>query len=131
MCPDGWHLTDDIDDFLAHAGDFLRSRAALHNTPLADIENLRTRGADPHGAEATVFGRLESGGEVRAISYRTPRGGLGTLTPPRSRPEGRGRITGGTDREQVVCWCREFPVDIGEKSVIDLIDAASRRAATA
>lgn len=72
MRPDDWHLTEDIDDFLARAGDFLRSRPALHNTPLTVIEKLRTRGADGDGAETTLFGRLESGGEVRAIFYRVP-----------------------------------------------------------
>ncbi|MGW1810267.1 GNAT family N-acetyltransferase [Streptomyces sp. NPDC002078] len=79
MRPDDWHLTEDIDDFLARAGDFLCSRPVMHNTPLTTLEKLRTRGANAYGAEATVFGRLESGGEVRAIFYRTPRGRL-TLT---------------------------------------------------
>ncbi|MBC2907844.1 GNAT family N-acetyltransferase [Streptomyces cupreus] len=185
MRPDGWQLTEDIDDFLARAGDFLRSRPALHNTPLTDIEKLRTRAADAHGAEATLFGRLESEGEVRAIFYRTPRGRLsltplpaeqvgplaahlvglghtpsdviadhdtatafartwqrhtgaapvpfwrthlyrlGTLTPPLPSPEGRGRVAGEQDHEQVVRWCREFCVDVGEQSSIDLIDAGS------
>ncbi|MFE2600347.1 GNAT family N-acetyltransferase [Streptomyces sp. NPDC059396] len=185
MLPDDWHLTQDVDDFLARAGDFLRSRPALHNTPLTDIEKLRIRGTSEHDAEAPVFGWLESGGEVRAIFYLTPRGRLGltplsaeqtdalaphltglghspsnviadhdtagafaeswqrhtsaapvlfwrthlyrlgTLTPPQPRPEGRGRITGGQDREQVVCWCREFCVDVGEQNSIDLIDADS------
>ncbi|MFC8390454.1 GNAT family N-acetyltransferase [Streptomyces sp. NPDC057238] len=185
MRPDDWHLTEDIDGFLARAGDFLRSHPALHNTPLTDIEKLRMRGADAPGSEAAVFGRLESGGEVRAVFYRTPRGRLGltplsaeqtdtlaahlaglghspsdviadhdtatafaeawqrhtgaapalfwrthlyrlgTLTPPQPRPEGRGRIAGGEDREQVVRWCREFCVDVGEQSSIDLIDAGS------
>ncbi|MEU9186112.1 GNAT family N-acetyltransferase [Streptomyces sp. NPDC048484] len=185
MLPDDWQLTEDVDDFLAQAGNFLRTRPALHNTPLTDIEKLRIRGAAERDAEAAVFGRLESGGEVRAISYLTPRGRLGltplsveetdalvahlaglghspsnviadhdtagafaeawqrhtsavsvpfwrthlyrlgTLTPPQSRPEGRGRITGGKDREQVVRWCREFCVDVGEQRSIDLIDAGS------
>ena len=185
MLPDDWHLTQDVDDFLARAGDFLCSRPALHNTPLTDIEKLRIRRAADHDAEAAVFGRLESGGEVRAIFYRTPRGRLGltpisaeqagtlaaqlaglghtpadviadhdtagafaeawqrhagaapvlfwrthlyrlgTLTPPQPYPEGRGRITGVKDREQVVRWCREFCVDVGEQRSIDLIDAGS------
>jgi hypothetical protein len=185
MLPDDWHLTQDVDDFLARAGDFLCSRAALHNTPLTDIEKLRIRRATDHDAEAAVFGRLESEGELRAIFYLTPRGRLGltplsvkqtdtlaahlaglghspsnvigdhdtasafaeswqrhtgaapvpfwrthlyrlgTLTPPQPHPEGQGRITGGKDREQVVRWCREFCVDVGEQSSIDLIDAGS------
>lgn len=186
MLSDDWQLTEDVDDFLARAGDFLRSRPALHNTPLTDIEKLRTRRAEAHGApETTVFGRLESGGEVRAIFYRTPRGflsvtpltaeqagtlaahlagldhspsgviadhetatafagtwqrhtvaapvpfwrthlyRLGRLTPPQPRPEGRGRVAGETDHEQVVRWCREFCVDVGEKVSVDAIDAGS------
>jgi predicted GNAT family acetyltransferase len=185
MLSDDWQLTEDVDDFLARAGDFLRSRPALHNTPLTDIEKLRTRTADARGAEDTFFGRLESGGEIRAVCYRTPRGylsatplsaeeadtlaahlaglghspsgviadhdtatafaetwqrhtgatpvpfwrthlyRLGTLTPPQPHPEGRGRIVGAKDREQVVCWCREFCVDVGEQSAIDLIDSGA------
>lgn len=80
MLPNDWHLTQDVEDFLAHAGDFLCSRPALHNTPLTDIAKLRTRGATGHRAVAPVFGRLESGGEVRAVFYLTPGGRLG-LTP--------------------------------------------------
>ncbi|WP_328494839.1 GNAT family N-acetyltransferase [Streptomyces sp. NBC_00414] len=186
MLPDAcWHLTQDIDDFLARAGDFLRSRPALHNTPLTDIEKLRIRGTAGHDAAAPVFGRLESGGEVHAIFYLSPRGRLGltalsaeqadvlaahlaglghapshviadhdtaaafaeswqrhtsaspvpfwrthlyrlgTLTPPQPLPAGRGRITGGQDREHVVRWCREFCVDVGEQRSIDLIDAGA------
>ncbi|MDG4863200.1 GNAT family N-acetyltransferase [Streptomyces sp. T-3] len=179
---DGWHLTEDIDEFLARAGDFLRSRPALHNTPLTVIEKLRTR-PDTFGAEATLFGRLESGGEVRAIFYRPathrmtvtslspdeaetlaahltdlghPLSGvlsdqdtavafaeawqrhtgatpvrnwgarlyrLGTLTPPEPPAEGRGHVVGEPDHEQLVRWCREFCVDVGEKVSIDAIDA--------
>jgi predicted GNAT family acetyltransferase len=67
-----WHLTEDVHEFLARAGDFLRSRPARHTMPLTATEKLRTRGAAADGAEATLFGRLESGGEVRAIFYRLP-----------------------------------------------------------
>ncbi|KUN07093.1 acetyltransferase [Streptomyces yokosukanensis] len=70
MRPDDWHITEDLDDFLARTGDFLRSRPALHTTPLTAFERLRTRGVD--GAGETVFGRLEPGGEVSALFYRLP-----------------------------------------------------------
>jgi hypothetical protein len=30
MRPDDWHLTEDVDDFLARAGGFLRSRPAQY-----------------------------------------------------------------------------------------------------
>ncbi|MFF2852805.1 GNAT family N-acetyltransferase [Streptomyces sp. NPDC058001] len=79
MRPDAWHLTEDIDDFLARAGDFLRSRPALHNTPLTTLEKWRTQ---PGGFTpgAVLFGRLESAGETQAIFYRPPTRRL-TLTP--------------------------------------------------
>lgn len=32
---------------------------------------------------------------------------------------------GGTEREHVVRWCREFCVDVGEQASIDLIDAGA------
>lgn len=75
MLPDHWHLTTDVEDFLARTGGFLRSRPALHTTPLTDVEKLRLPGAGDR-----VLGRLEREGEVRAVCYLTPRGRLG-LTP--------------------------------------------------
>ncbi|GHI10146.1 acetyltransferase [Streptomyces cellostaticus] len=187
MRPDDWHLTEDIEDFLARAGDFLRSRPALHTTPLTVTEKLRTHGADAHGAEATVFGRMESGGEVRAIFYRPPshrltltplspehadtlaahlvalghplcgvtadhatatafaeawqrhtgaapvpswRGRLhrlGTLTPPKPRPDGRGRAVDAQDHEQLVRLCSEFVAAVGEAPSMDADSWADSR----
>ncbi|MGW2702363.1 GNAT family N-acetyltransferase [Streptomyces sp. NPDC001340] len=72
MSPDDWHLTEDLDDFLARAGDFLRSRPVLHTVPLTVTEALRTRGADAYGDDAPIFGLLERAGEVRATFFRTP-----------------------------------------------------------
>ena len=80
MHPDDWHLTDDVDDFLARAGDFLRSRPGLHVMPLTWTARLRTRGAAAFGTEDPVFGMLERAGEVQAAFYRLPSGSLG-LTP--------------------------------------------------
>ncbi|MEV3913437.1 GNAT family N-acetyltransferase [Streptomyces canus] len=81
MRPDDWHLTEDIDDFLAHAGGFLRSRPVPHIMPLTWIGRLRARGAAAYGAEAAVFGFLEREGEVRGAFYRlSPSRGL-SLTP--------------------------------------------------
>jgi acetyltransferase (GNAT) family protein len=83
MRADDWHLTGDIDDFLARVGGFLRSRPALHTMPLTVTETLRTGGAEAYGADPPVFGWLETGGEVGAIFYRVPprRLILTSLTP--------------------------------------------------
>ncbi|MEV6592757.1 GNAT family N-acetyltransferase [Streptomyces acidicola] len=72
MRPDGWYLTEDVDDFLVRAGDFLRSRPGLHVMPLTWAARLRARGAEAYGTEAPVFGVLEQAGEVHATFYRLP-----------------------------------------------------------
>ncbi|MFE9681147.1 GNAT family N-acetyltransferase [Streptomyces sp. NPDC006285] len=83
MRSDGWHLTEDPHDVLDRAGEFLRSRPALHTTSLTTFEKLRTRAADGDGGEAALFGRLESGGEVQAVfsCLQTRRLGPTALTP--------------------------------------------------
>ncbi|MFD4950581.1 GNAT family N-acetyltransferase [Streptomyces sp. NPDC058451] len=72
MRPDDWHLTEDLDCFLARAEDFLHSRPVLHTLPLTVTETLRIRGLDAYGTEAPTFGWLEWAGEVRAAFFRTP-----------------------------------------------------------
>ncbi|MFJ3896016.1 GNAT family N-acetyltransferase [Streptomyces sp. NPDC090083] len=83
MRPDAWHLTEDLDDFLAGSGEFLRSRPALHTQQLTVLEKLRTRGPAEHADQATLFGRLERAGRVEATFYRLPSRGLAptALTP--------------------------------------------------
>ncbi|MEU1054299.1 GNAT family N-acetyltransferase [Streptomyces sp. NPDC005876] len=76
MSPDDWYLTEDVDEFLARAGDFLHARPAPHTVALTVTEALRSRGPDAFGAEAPVFGLLEEEGEVRAAFFRTPPAGL-------------------------------------------------------
>ncbi|MEU1410882.1 MULTISPECIES: GNAT family N-acetyltransferase [unclassified Streptomyces] len=190
MRPDDWHLTEDLDSFLARAGDFLHSRPALHTLPLTVTETLRTRGVDAYGTEAPAFGWLERAGEVRATFFRTPphrlnltpltteeadvlaahlvgldrslpgisadhntatafaeawqrHSGatptlherqrlyrLGTLTPPEVPPEGRGRVAGEQDREQLMLWHREFAAAIGEPTSTDAGSWADARIAS-
>ncbi|MFI0809526.1 GNAT family N-acetyltransferase [Streptomyces echinatus] len=83
MRPDDWHLTEDVEDFLARAGDFLRSRPALHTMPLTLTEKLRALGPAASGTRGPVFGRLERDGEVHATFHRFPSRGLSvtSLTP--------------------------------------------------
>jgi predicted GNAT family acetyltransferase len=83
MRTDGWHLTEDIDDFLARAGDFLRSRPALHTMHLTVTEKRRSLGQAAYDGRGPVFGRLEHAGEIQATFYRLPSRGLSvtSLTP--------------------------------------------------
>ncbi|WP_101254570.1 GNAT family N-acetyltransferase [Streptomyces barkulensis] len=83
MRPDDWHLTEDVEDFLARAGDFLRSRPGPHVMQLTWAERVRVRGTSAFGTEAPLFGALERAGEVVATFYRLPLRALGLspLTP--------------------------------------------------
>ncbi|MFF7136853.1 GNAT family N-acetyltransferase [Streptomyces sp. NPDC008196] len=86
MPPTAWHSTDDLDAFLARAGDFLHSRPDLHTVLLTVTEGLRTRGLHAYGDEAPFFGLLEEDGSVRGACFRTPpyRLYLTPLTPARA-----------------------------------------------
>ncbi|MFI5887540.1 GNAT family N-acetyltransferase [Streptomyces sp. NPDC051554] len=75
-----WHITGDLDQFLTWAGEFLRSRPALHTVHLTVTAALRSRGLRMYGEGDPVFGALERDGEVRAALFRTPPGRL-MLTP--------------------------------------------------
>ncbi|MFF0222841.1 GNAT family N-acetyltransferase [Streptomyces sp. NPDC004629] len=72
-CDRTWYLTEDLDDFLGRAGDFLRSRPTLHTVPLTVADTLRTRGPHVYGARNPLYGVLgdETGG-VRAALLHTP-----------------------------------------------------------
>ncbi|WEV24520.1 GNAT family N-acetyltransferase [Streptomyces sp. 71268] len=71
MRPDDWHLTDDLSAFLDRAGEFLRSRPALHTVPLTVTARLAGE-PGPYGDEAPLFGSLGRVGEVRAAFFHTP-----------------------------------------------------------
>ncbi|MGW1049206.1 GNAT family N-acetyltransferase [Streptomyces sp. NPDC001118] len=74
MSPENWYLTEDLDDFLARAGDFLSAQPALHTVLLTTTDALRRRGRDFYGPEDPVFGVLEGNGDgrVRAALLHTP-----------------------------------------------------------
>ncbi|MFF7163936.1 GNAT family N-acetyltransferase [Streptomyces sp. NPDC008086] len=80
MRPDDWHLAQDVNDFLARAGGFLRGRPGMHVMALTWAERVRTRGAEAFGCGAPVYGVLERAGEVRAAFHRLPPRAL-CLTP--------------------------------------------------
>ncbi|MGW8682011.1 GNAT family N-acetyltransferase [Streptomyces sp. NPDC055817] len=54
----GWHLTADVDDFLARAGDYLRAEPAVHTVVLSVTASLRERGPSVYGAQGQLFGVL-------------------------------------------------------------------------
>ncbi|MFF8592513.1 GNAT family N-acetyltransferase [Streptomyces sp. NPDC015220] len=74
MTSDDWYFTQDLDEFLALAGEFLRSRPARHTVHLTVTEGLRSRGTHLYGESAPEFGvlRTDTGHPVRASFFRTP-----------------------------------------------------------
>ncbi|MFD4955762.1 GNAT family N-acetyltransferase [Streptomyces sp. NPDC058451] len=71
---DDWHLTDDVGQFLARGGEFLRSRPVPHTILLTVTENLRLSGDRHYGDAAPEFGLLDGAGGAgtRAAFLRTP-----------------------------------------------------------
>jgi GNAT superfamily N-acetyltransferase len=67
-----WHLADDVDDFAAHAGPFLRSRPVAHTVPLTLVANLQARGPYAYGPEQPVFGWWADEGGVTGAFLQTP-----------------------------------------------------------
>ncbi|MFE1856290.1 GNAT family N-acetyltransferase [Streptomyces sp. NPDC059489] len=55
---------------------------------------------------------------------------LGTLTPPQPLPEGRGRVAGEQDREQLMLWHDEFAIAIGGLTSTDAGSWADARIAS-
>jgi len=67
-----WHITADVDEFLAAAGDSLRSRPVENTVLLTVTDTLRRRGLTAYGADPAVFGWWSGAG-----------GGAFVRTPPR------------------------------------------------
>ena len=68
-----WQFTEDVDEFLVRAGDFLRSRPDLHTVHLTVTAQLRRRGPHAYGDDPPFFGFLTRGdGGVAAALLHTP-----------------------------------------------------------
>ena len=68
-----WMLTGGLDDYVATAGEFLRSRPVHNTIQLTAVESLRARGALAFGDVAPLFGWWRSAtGQVTAALLHTP-----------------------------------------------------------
>ncbi|MFF8565462.1 GNAT family N-acetyltransferase [Streptomyces albidoflavus] len=68
----GWRLSGSLEEFLAVAGAYLRSRPALHTVALTVSDALERRGLDLYGDEPPRFGWRAEAGEVSAALLWTP-----------------------------------------------------------
>jgi predicted GNAT family acetyltransferase len=68
-----WTTTGDLDEFLAAAGEFLRTRPASNTILLTTADNLAVRGMHTYGPGDPSFGWWRApGGEVAGAFLRTP-----------------------------------------------------------
>lgn len=124
-----WTLTGSPGDFVAAAGEFLRSRPVQHTIQLGVLESLRARGLSAYGDVAPLFGwwRPAAGPVTAALLHTPPYPVLLTRLPDGSAPAlagalaARGRQLPGVNAEQgdaaafASAWtrlagsgCREF-----------------------
>ena len=69
----GWHTTTSADDFLATAGEFLRSRPVENTVPLTVAMTLRDRGLHYFAPEDPLFGwHIADDGKVDGALLQTP-----------------------------------------------------------
>jgi predicted GNAT family acetyltransferase len=68
-----WVITEDLDDYLAAAGDYLRSDPVRNTIPLTAAQTLRVRGPQAFGRVPPLFGWWRAAeGEVAAALLHTP-----------------------------------------------------------
>ena len=68
-----WTLTEDLDEYLSAAGDFLRADPVQHTIELAAVEQMRARGLAVFGSPGPLFGWWRPGdGPVTAAMLNTP-----------------------------------------------------------
>ncbi|WP_330175067.1 GNAT family N-acetyltransferase [Streptomyces sp. NBC_01498] len=102
--------------------DSLAARLAALGQPLPSVSadhGTATAFADAWQRHTGAAPKLR---DTRLVLYR-----LGTLTPPRPPPAGRGRVLGERDHEQVMFWCGEFAKAVGEDVSIDATTWAGTR----
>jgi len=68
-----WALTEDLREYVAAAGGFLRSRPVQNTIQLTVVETLRARGGSAFGEAAPLFGWWRAAdGEITAALLHTP-----------------------------------------------------------
>jgi RimJ/RimL family protein N-acetyltransferase len=78
-----WHITNNVDEFLSGAGEFLRARPVENTVLLTITGTLRERGPHAFGDGAAVFGWCGDGAFLRT----PPRGALLSEMPPAAAAE--------------------------------------------
>ncbi|MGK5680732.1 GNAT family N-acetyltransferase [Actinoplanes sp. URMC 104] len=83
-----WQLTDDVETFIATAGDFLQSRPVENTNLLTIVDTVRRRGRNAYGPGVPIFGWWSTpGGRVAGVLVQTPpHPVIFSQLPPRAVP---------------------------------------------
>lgn len=99
-----WTISEELDEFAAQAGPFLRERPAQNTIELTVIETLRATGLQTFGGDAPLFGWWRPpGGPVAGVCLQTPPYPLLLGSAPE-----QARVAGGADQDLLVAWFRAF-----------------------
>ncbi|MFJ7147099.1 GNAT family N-acetyltransferase [Streptomyces sp. NPDC100445] len=105
-----------------------REQADLLAARLAGLgRSLPGVGGDHDSATAFAEAWQRRTGAIPRLSHRIRLHRLGTLTPPRPFPRGRGRTADERDHERVVRWCGEFVDTVEEVPAVDADSWAGSR----
>ena len=124
-----WTLSEDLGEFVATAGPFLRARPVPNTLPLTIAQTLRVTGLHSYGEQAPLFGwwrhggQASPGGPVAAACLQTPpfplvlsAGPPGAFGELAAELAGAGRMLPGVNAaeqeaaEFVACWQRQAGV---------------------
>ncbi|WP_308425190.1 GNAT family N-acetyltransferase [Wenjunlia tyrosinilytica] len=116
-----WTTTEELDEFQAHAGDFLRARPAENTVLLTVAESLRVRGTTAFGGTGPRFGWWRgNGGDVEGALLQTPPYPVLLTRLPREAVEPLVEALAADG-------CADVPGVDGANDVVDAFAAAWRR----
>src|SRR5689334_745419 len=67
-----WRTTDDVEEFLANAGEWLRQRPEEHTLQLTIAETVRRQGATAFGGGPPLFGWFATDEVAAAFTFTSP-----------------------------------------------------------
>ncbi|HEX3925459.1 MAG TPA: GNAT family N-acetyltransferase [Streptosporangiaceae bacterium] len=109
-----------LDDYLAAAGGFLRSRPVSNTIQLAALKTLRARGVAAFGGEPPMFGEVDGTAVAMAGALR-PAAGVIRVAPVYTPPARRRRGYGGA----VTAAVSRAALNAGASDVILFTDLAN------
>ncbi|MFI5935790.1 GNAT family N-acetyltransferase [Actinoplanes sp. NPDC051494] len=97
-----WRITEDVEEFLAAAGSFLRERAVENTVLITVAETVRREGPDAYGAGTPVFGWAPGAAFVRTPPFPIMMSDMPTATAEELARAVEGPLSGAGGPDPVV-----------------------------